>query len=53
MLDEVDVGAGGPWQDLATTTTICGAAWVDGWGLVKKCKKLPKMMDASAGEMYM
>ena len=46
---------GGSWLDWAitTTTTIGGAAWVDGWGLVRKCKKLPKMMDASAEEMYM
>jgi len=46
------VDAGGPLQDWAITTTIGKAAWVDGWGLVRKCKKLPKTRDASAGEMY-
>ena len=45
--------AGGPWLDLATTTSIVGAAWVDGWGLVRKYKKRQKMRDASAEEMYM
>ena len=45
--------AGVPLQDWATTTTIGGAAWVVGWGLVRKNKKLPKMMDASAEEMCM
>ena len=45
--------AGGPWLDWAVTTTIGGATWLDGWGLVRKNKKLPKMMDASAEEMCM
>lgn len=43
--------AGGPWLDQATTTSG-GAESVGGWGSVRRCKKLQRMRDASAGEMY-
>ena len=42
--------ARGPWLDWATTTS-CEDEWVDGWGSVRRCKKQPRIRDASE-EMY-